>query len=181
MQISASQSDSQSILAIARQSALKKETKDQCDGQITGGGGVATGAINSLNASASAFQSMLSASALDNATGTQLKYSGANLAAVTATNDQAKASGLSGGFDLSEILTDKDKAITGYDPNDPNPNLAAIIIGSSRYSGQLTGDITSNFLSTLQTFNDVSDAFVQKLQYNLAQYEKYGNAAQPWR
>ncbi len=122
------QNDTQSILAITRQAAMKKDSTNPGDSQTpTGGTGAAIGNSNSLNSSASALQSMLSASTLDKAaTGTQFNYSGPNLAAVTATNEKAITSGLSGGFDLNEILTDEDKAVTRYDPNDPNGRLQRV-------------------------------------------------------
>jgi hypothetical protein len=117
----------------------------------------------------------LSASALGKAiTGTQFNYSGPNYAAVKATNDRAIASGLSGGYDGNEILTNKDKAIIGYDPNNPASSDAANAIAGSRYNGSLTGEITSDFLSTLKDYLELSDDTIQEMQYRLSQLT-YGN------
>jgi hypothetical protein len=124
----------------------------------------------SLNTSASALQATLSASALDKAiTGTQFNYSGPNYAAVKATNDRAIASGLSGGYDGNEILTNKDKVIIGYDPNNPASSDAANAIAGSRYNGSLTGEITSDLLSTLKDYFELSDDTIQEMQYRLSQ------------
>jgi hypothetical protein len=46
---------------------------------------------------------------------------------------------------------------------------AANAIAGSRYSGSLGGDISSDFLSTLQDFYALSDASVQGMQYRLSQ------------
>ncbi len=127
--------------------------------------------IDSLNSSATSLQYSLAASALDRATsGTEFNYIGPNLAAVTATNDKAIASGLSGGYDLNEILTDEDKAITGFDANDPSTfNAAAHAIADARYRGKLDGNITADFLSTLQGSYELSDAIIQGMEYRLSQ------------
>ena len=133
--------------------------------------GAAIGNSNSLNSSAASLQYSLAVSALDEATGgTEFNYSGPNLAAVTATNDKAIASGLSGGYDLNEILTDEDKAITGFDANDPFTfNAAAHAIADARYRGKLDGNITAEFLSTLQDSYELSDATIQSMESRLGQ------------
>ncbi|WP_349958818.1 hypothetical protein [Rhizobium sp. ZPR3] len=127
--------------------------------------GAAIGNSNSLNSSSSSLQSSLAASALDKAaSGMEFRYSGPNLAAVTATDQWAKECGLSGGYDLNEILTDQDKAVSGFDPNDLTPNAAAMALADARYSGRLNGDISSEFISSLQNYYDLSDATIQGMQ-----------------
>ncbi|OJY65569.1 MAG: hypothetical protein BGP09_21620 [Rhizobium sp. 60-20] len=113
----------------------------------------AVGNSNSLSSSTSSLQSPLAISALDKAaTRTSFNYSGPNLAVVTATNDKAIASGLSG----------------GYNPNDPNFMNAANAIAGARYEGRLTGEVTSDFLSNVQNYHNLSDAIVQGMQARLS-------------
>ncbi|HEY4029111.1 MAG TPA: hypothetical protein VGM25_02110 [Caulobacteraceae bacterium] len=77
-------------------------------------------------------------------------YSGPNQTQVEADNAKAVAGGLNGGFSLADILTDNDKALTGYSPASGKINQLAIAVANYRYNGGITGEVTPQFVKAIQ-------------------------------
>ena len=59
--------------------------------------------------------------------------------------------GLDSAWDIGDTLTANDKKLIGWDPSGGKINTAADMLSYYRHSGQLSGEVTSDFVDAIKT------------------------------
>jgi hypothetical protein len=76
----------------------------------------------------------------------------ASLGFASAQAAQARqATGLIDSFSIGDTLTDRDKALVGWDPGSGKINRAAIALAGYRHSGALAGEVSAVFVEAIKT------------------------------
>ena len=79
---------------------------------------------------------------------------GAGTLAASAANGGGGANplgGLNDAWSIGDTLTDNDKKLVGWDPSSGKINTMADILSMYRHQGQITGEVTPDFIDAIKT------------------------------